>query len=119
MGGEFQPLGQVQILANLIDFGMNLQEAGDAPRVNHVGSSEPTGKQMTDGGIVQLESGFPYETVRQLIRMGIGWATVWVDMAATRPFSSMKRTGLITGPRNPGKTDKLPAISIHGWMSTR
>lgn len=70
MGGEFQPLGHVQIIMNVIDFGMNLQEAGDAPRISHSGSSEPTGERMTDGGMVQLESGFPYETIRELMTMG-------------------------------------------------
>jgi len=52
---------------NLIDFGMNLQEAGDAPRIQHAGSTEPTGGKMTDGGWVQLESGIPYEVVRDLM----------------------------------------------------
>jgi gamma-glutamyltranspeptidase / glutathione hydrolase len=70
MGGEFQPLGHVQIIMNVIDFGMNLQEAGDAPRISHTGSSEPTGERMTDGGVVYMESGFPYETIRDLIKMG-------------------------------------------------
>jgi len=51
MGGSFQPLGQVQVLVNIIDFGMNLQEAGDAPRMSHTGSSEPTGERMLDGGV--------------------------------------------------------------------
>lgn len=70
MGGEFQPLGHVQIIMNMIDFGMNIQEAGDAPRIAHTGSSEPTGERMMpDGGMVQLESGFPYETVRELLKM--------------------------------------------------
>ena len=59
MGAAMQPQGQVQVLSNLVDFGMNLQEAGDAPRVRHEGSSEPTGgATMSDGGVVHLESGF-------------------------------------------------------------
>ena len=64
MGGSMQPQGHVQMVVNLIDFGMNLQEAGDAPRICHEGSSEPTGEKMTDGGVVYLESGIPYETIR-------------------------------------------------------
>ena len=70
MGGSFQPLGHVQILMNIIDFGMNIQEAGDAPRIDHQGSSEPTGDRMVDGGLITLESGFPYETIRELMRKG-------------------------------------------------
>jgi gamma-glutamyltranspeptidase/glutathione hydrolase len=70
MGGATQPQGHVQILVNIIDFGMSLQEAGDAPRVLHEGSSEPTGERMTDGGRVYVESGIPYETVRALMDMG-------------------------------------------------
>ncbi len=71
MGGEFQPLGHVEIIMNIVDFGMNIQEAGDAPRIGHTGSSEPTGERaMLDGGTVQLESGFSYETIRELLKMG-------------------------------------------------
>lgn len=70
MGGSMQPQGHVQVLVNLIDFGMNLQEAGDAPRVNHVGSSQPTGKKMTDGGTVNLEYGFSSKTLQDLLRKG-------------------------------------------------
>jgi gamma-glutamyltranspeptidase/glutathione hydrolase len=70
MGGDMQPQGHVQILVNLTDFGMNLQEAGDAPRAYHTGSSEPTGTSMTDGGILHLESGVPAEVRRELARLG-------------------------------------------------
>lgn len=70
MGGEMQPQGHVQIIVNLIDFKMNLQEAGDAPRMFHNGSSEPTGGQMTDGGTLYLESGFKWEVIQKLISMG-------------------------------------------------
>ncbi|AKC86243.1 gamma-glutamyltransferase [Pseudoxanthomonas suwonensis] len=72
MGGAMQPQGHVQIVMNLVDFGMNLQEAGDAPRIQHEGSTEPTGQNtaMSDGGEVNLETGFPHETVRALMRKG-------------------------------------------------
>ncbi len=72
MGGAMQPQGHAQILMNLIDFGMNLQEAGDAPRIQHDGSTEPAGQNtvMSDGGELDLETGFTYETVRGLMRKG-------------------------------------------------
>jgi len=70
MGGGMQPQGHVQIVVNLLDFGMNLQEAGDAPRIHHFGSSQPTGEVMEDGGIVNLETGFDYEVIRNLMRRG-------------------------------------------------
>ncbi|MCG8425353.1 MAG: gamma-glutamyltransferase [Proteobacteria bacterium] len=70
MGGATQPQMHVQIIVNVIDFGMNLQEAGDAPRIVHFGSSQPTGEEMTDGGTVYLESGFAPDAVRELVRKG-------------------------------------------------
>ncbi|MCK5068499.1 MAG: gamma-glutamyltransferase, partial [Bacteroidales bacterium] len=70
MGGSMQPQGHAQIVVNMIDFGMNLQEAGDAPRIRHDGSSQPTGAKMTDGGVVNLESGIPYESIRDLVEKG-------------------------------------------------
>jgi len=75
MGGSMQPQGHAQIIVNLVDFGMNLQEAGDAPRIRHGGSSQPTGGKMTDGGTVYLESGFAPEVIRDLMRKGhnIDW----------------------------------------------
>ena len=76
MGGATQPQAHVQIVVNMVDFGMNLQEAGDAPRILHSGSSQPTGEKMTDGGRVQLETGFAYESIRELVLRGhtVGWA---------------------------------------------
>ncbi|CAN5567146.1 gamma-glutamyltransferase [soil metagenome] len=70
MGGSFQPLGHVQILMNMIDFGMNTQEAGDAPRFDHQGSSEPTGEKSQGVGIITMEVGIPDETIRTLFSMG-------------------------------------------------
>lgn len=70
MGGAMQPQGHAQIVVNMIDFGMDVQAAGDAPRIHHSGSSEPTDEVMSDGGILNLESAYPYSTIRQLMRMG-------------------------------------------------
>jgi len=70
MGGATQPQAHAQIIINLVDFGMNLQEAGDAPRILHTGSSQPTGETMTTGGVVSLESGIGYEVRRDLTEMG-------------------------------------------------
>lgn len=70
MGGDMQPQGHAQVIINLIDFKMNLQEAGDAPRIYHTGSSEPTGELMTTGGILYLENGFRWEVIQKLLSMG-------------------------------------------------
>ena len=64
-GGDMQAQGHVQIVMNLIDFGMNIQEAGDAPRIRHA-----SGQGSGDTGAIELESGFSYETIRELMRSG-------------------------------------------------
>ena len=91
MGGAVQPQGHAQIVVNLVDFGMNVQEAGDAPRMRHRGSSQPTGSQMRNGGTLLLESGFDYESVRELKKKGHtisfavgafgGYQAIMVDLA--------------------------------------
>jgi len=90
MGGDMQPQGHVQVLCNIIDFAMNLQEAGDAPRFRHAGSSEPDGSVMTDGGVVYLESGIAPEVIRDLLNRGHkvskssgefgGYQGIWLDL---------------------------------------
>ena len=71
MGGDMQPQGHVQVLINMIDFGMNVQEAGDAARVQHFGSQTPTGLPMDrGGGTVGLELGFSQAAIEELVRRG-------------------------------------------------
>ena len=70
MGGAMQPQGHAQIIINLIDFKMNLQEAGDAPRFRHLGSSQPTGEKMIDGGFLIFESGFKDQELSTLKNLG-------------------------------------------------
>lgn len=72
MGGDFQPQGHVQVLMNMIDFGMNLQEAGDAPRFEHRGSSTPTGDVGEGPGELRFEAGISDETRLKLAYLGHG-----------------------------------------------
>ena len=88
MGGAMQPQGHVQILVNMIDFGMNLQEAGDAARIRHEGSSQPTGTRMTDGGTVFLESAYSQEVVAALQKLG---HTVAVKPGAFGGYQAIQR----------------------------
>ena len=76
MGGDFQPMGHTQIIMNMIDFKMNLQEAGDAPRWDHTGGATPTGNKTINTGMIRVESGIPYTTVRGLMDRGhkVGFA---------------------------------------------
>ena len=75
MGGSMQPQGHAQILINMIDFGMNLQEAGDAARIRHVGSSQPTDEEMNNGGRLYLESSIDETTREKLRKLGHNIAT--------------------------------------------
>jgi gamma-glutamyltranspeptidase/glutathione hydrolase len=70
MGGDMQPQGHVQVLTDIIDFGMNVQEAGDAARWRHYGGSEPTGEPSTGIGTVEMESGFDPAVKAELEKRG-------------------------------------------------
>ncbi|HEY7314009.1 MAG TPA: gamma-glutamyltransferase [Gemmataceae bacterium] len=71
MGGDMQPQGQVQVLVNLIDFGMNVQEAGESPRLEHTGSATPTGRPGNRaGGTVNAERGISAKIIEELTRRG-------------------------------------------------
>jgi gamma-glutamyltranspeptidase/glutathione hydrolase len=70
MGGATQPQAHAQIIINMIDFGLNLQEAGDAPRIVHSGSSQPTDEIMKDGGTLSIESGFGKTIEKELTAKG-------------------------------------------------
>ena len=75
MGGDFQPMGHTQIVMNLVDFGMNLQEAGDAPRWDHTGGASPMGETTTDTGTIRTESGISEETIKGLKDKGHNMGT--------------------------------------------
>ena len=70
MGGATQPQAHAQIIINMIDFDLNLQEAGDAPRIVHSGSSQPTDEVMKNGGTLSIEKGFGIEIEKTLKKLG-------------------------------------------------
>jgi gamma-glutamyltranspeptidase/glutathione hydrolase len=70
MGGDFQPQGHCQVLMNMLDFGMSPQQAGDQPRVEHLGSPEPTGEPGTGAGTLSFEDGIGDDVIRELVAMG-------------------------------------------------
>jgi len=70
MGGDFQPQGHVQVLMNVINFGMSPQQAGEQPRVQHFESSTPTGNKMVGGGSVGFERHIADEVKQKLADMG-------------------------------------------------
>ena len=90
MGGDMQPQGHVQVLVNLLDFGMDVQQAGEAPRVEHIGSATPTGiRGEPNGGTIQAETGLPEDIAKELARRGHqvewvkrnggGYQGIWID----------------------------------------
>jgi gamma-glutamyltranspeptidase / glutathione hydrolase len=90
MGGGMQPQGHAQIVVNMVDFGMTVQAAGDVARFHHDGSTDPEGgKPMTNGGVLELESGVPASIAEELKRRGHvvkysvgpfgGYQAIWRD----------------------------------------
>ncbi len=108
MGGAMQPQGHVQVLCNIIDFGMNVQAAGDAARFSHSGSSEPTGTTLTEGGNVALESSISAEVRASLQKKGHqlidkdffgGYQAIYIDSARKvyHGASEMRKDGQAAG----------------------
>ncbi|WOH37133.1 gamma-glutamyltransferase [Thalassotalea fonticola] len=110
MGGAMQPQGHVQMVANIIDFGMGVQQAGDAARYHHNGSTEPTWQaRMKDGGVLELESGVKADVVRELQKRGHkinitsgpfgGYQAIWLDPKTSvyHGASEMRKDGMAIG----------------------
>lgn len=109
MGGDFQPQGHAQVVMNTVDFGMSPQQAGDQPRLRHHGSSEPTGRTIGKGGMIQFERGFPDSVKRALADKGHvametvdahgGYQSIWREEGPRRYFggSDPRKDGMAVG----------------------
>ncbi len=104
MGGDMQPQGQVEVLCNMIDFGMNVQAAGAYPRLEHVGSATPTGRAMDpNGGTVQAEPGIPEEIVKELQKRGHQVKRVQRNGGGYQGILIDPTTGMLHGGSEPRK----------------
>jgi gamma-glutamyltranspeptidase/glutathione hydrolase len=98
MGGDMQPQGHTQILVNMIDFGMGIQAAGEAPRIEHVGSATPTGKaESPPGGTIQIEPGVPESVRVELVKRGHQVERVRVNGGGFQGILIDPRTNVLHG----------------------
>jgi gamma-glutamyltranspeptidase / glutathione hydrolase len=104
MGGDMQPQGQVEVLCNLIDFGMNVQEAGEAPRLEHLGSATPTGRPAAaDGGRVEAEPGIPDDVLAELERRGHHLRPIKINAGGYQGILIDPKTNVLHGGSEPRK----------------
>jgi gamma-glutamyltranspeptidase/glutathione hydrolase len=104
MGGDMQPQGQVQVLVNLIDFGMNVQEAGESPRLEHTGSATPTGLSGSrTGGTVHAERGISAKVIEELTRRGHRVTTVKTNGGGYQGILIDPKTNVLHGASEPRK----------------
>ncbi|MEQ5789401.1 gamma-glutamyltransferase family protein [Erythrobacter sp. NFXS35] len=103
MGGGMQPQGHVQVLVNIVDYGMNLQEAGDAARFNHDGGPQPTeglGGPVADPmGTLFVEPGIPATTIERLRAMGhrVEVVSDGIMFGGYEAIARDSETGVLTG----------------------
>lgn len=108
MGGGMQPQGHVQVLVNLVDYGMNLQEAGDAARLMHDGGRQPTDPlagsavaagEIDDLGTLMVEPGIPAATVEALRAMGhnVEVEETGIPFGGYQAIARDPKTGVYTG----------------------
>jgi gamma-glutamyltranspeptidase / glutathione hydrolase len=98
MGGDMQPQGQVEVLVNILDFGMDVQQAGEAPRLEHRGSATPTGQPAArDGGTVLPEPGFPESVLEELRNRGHRFVPAQINGGGYQGIWIDQRTGVLQG----------------------
>ena len=111
MGGDMQPQAQAQVIANVVDFGMDLQAAGDAPRAYHGGSSSPTGRAAaTGGGSLALEPGFGPEVRGELAGMGHRMSNARGVFGGYQAVMHDAESGVLTGASDPRKDGQAAGL---------
>lgn len=111
MGGSMQPQAQAQVIANVVDFGMDLQAAGDAPRLFHSGSSQPTGEAADeDGGRLALEPGFGAEVRGALTEMGHVMGKARGVFGGYQAVMHNAESGVLTGASDPRKDGQAAGL---------
>ena len=111
MGGSMQPQAQAQVIANVVDFDMDLQAAGDAPRVFHSGSSQPTGEMaQQDGGRLALEPGFGAAVREELTGMGHVMGRARGVFGGYQAVMHDGKTGVLTGASDPRKDGQAAGL---------
>jgi gamma-glutamyltranspeptidase/glutathione hydrolase len=103
MGGDMQPQGHVQILCNMIDFGMNVQQAGELPRIEHLGSSTPTGRSAQGGGHVAIETAMPKAITDELSRRGHDVTFTQINSGGYQGILIDRAAGVLQGGSEPRK----------------
>jgi len=92
MGGDMQPQGHVQVLLNMIEFGMNVQEAGEAPRFRH----------SPFAGLA-LESGVDDAVAQELSRLGHSVVSLPGIFGGYQAIQIDWRRGTLAGGSDPRK----------------
>jgi len=106
-----QPQAQAQVIANVADFGMDLQAAGDAPRAYHGGSSQPTGRAAApDGGRLALEPGFSSEVREELSSMGHRMSNARGVFGGYQAVMHDSGSGVLTGASDPRKDGQAAGL---------
>ncbi len=104
MGGDMQAQGHAQALINMIDFGMDVQQAGEALRMEHTGSATPTGVAMQrGGGTVEAEEGFSPSLLDDLKSKGHVVKTVAKNGGGYQAIMIDPATGVLHGGSEPRK----------------
>ncbi len=91
MGGHYQPFGHTHLLTNVIDCGLDIQQAIDAPRIFHF------------DGVLALEAGVPAAAAEALAKMGHDVRRAGAPFGGGQAVVIDSDAGVLTGGSDPRK----------------